>query len=124
MFEASAGTSATYARRAASAYGPGCRPRPSADVAPTPAPIRLARTLTDRQRQALTHLVAMGANLREHFTARELRSAFRSLAQVYHPDRYPQSTEFEKAKLSRQFASIHESYRVLVLAVTLPPSAA
>jgi hypothetical protein len=124
MFEANAGTSAVYARRAANAYGSGDRRRSGAEAAPKAAPVRIVRTLTDRQRQALMHMVAMGANLQEHFTARELRSAFRSLAQMYHPDRYPQSTEFEKAKLSRQFASIHEAYRVLVLAVTLPPTAA
>ena len=72
-----------------------------------------ARAVTAEQQQALDRLVALGAKLDATFTPRELRSAFRSLARRFHPDRYPHSTDDERANLSRQFAAIKDDYQRL-----------
>ena len=77
--------------------------------------------LTDRQQQALTQLVAMGARLHRNFSDSELKSAFRSLARIYHPDRHPHCSEFEQARLARQFAVLTDAYKLLLN--LLPPAA-
>jgi hypothetical protein len=107
--------------RVARAYGAGFRPRAAA--APAPEPPRPARILTDREQRALAHFVAMGAKLRSDFTNQDLRSAFRLLARLYHPDRHPGCSEFEKARLSRLFAGLHDAYRTLLASIPLPPAA-
>ena len=43
----------------------------------------------------------------------DLRGAFRTLARRYHPDRHPNCTPIEKARLSRQFIQLHDAYREL-----------
>jgi hypothetical protein len=85
---------------------------------------RKPRKLTVRQRRALNELVALGANLGSDFTARELRSAYRTLARQYHPDRHPASTEIEKARLARMFADVNENHRRLVVLLdeSAPPA--
>lgn len=103
------------------AYGPGFSSRATA-AAPVAAS-RPSRILSDRQQQALTHLVSLGAALHADFTVRELKTAFKTLARLYHPDRHPGSCEFEKARLTRQFAMLHEAYRQLLNLVPLPPAA-
>jgi hypothetical protein len=76
-----------------------------------PAP---PRRLSARQQRALDRLVALGAELRADFSLHVLRSAFRSLARRYHPDRHPDSGPAEKARLSGVFAELNDSYRRLL----------
>jgi hypothetical protein len=107
------------------AYGPGVRPRMAPVGLPASAsrPPRPRRVLSARQQQALEQMVHLGAHLGRDFTSRELRTAFRTLARRYHPDRHPGTSEFEKAKLSRQFATLHDAYRVLLMLDPLKPAA-
>jgi hypothetical protein len=83
------------------------RPQPGSDRP------RARRVLTERQQDALATLNTLGAGLAPDFTARELRSAFRTLARRYHPDRHPGGTPHEAAQLSRLFADVTTSYRRL-----------
>ena len=89
-------------------------------VQPLPSP-RPPRQLTVRQQRALDELVVLGAKLDPDFTARELRSAYRTLARQYHPDRHPFSSHTEKARLARVFAALNQSHRYL-LAELIEPS--
>lgn len=75
------------------------------------------RRLTPGQRDALHHLVACGATLDAGFTREELRSAFRSLARAYHPDRHPTLGQAERECLARAFTSLREAYEVLLDAI-------
>lgn len=112
--------------RAAGAYGIPQRPRPAGPPSPSPSSIRKARrVLTPRQQEALGRLVDLGAQLGDDFSEHELRRAFRTLAREYHPDRHPGCTEFDRARLSRTFATAHEAYRLLlpIRPVTPPPAA-
>jgi hypothetical protein len=93
-------------RFGATAYG-SKRPR-------RPAP---PRRLSARQQRALDRLVALGAELRADFSLHILRSAFRSLARRYHPDRHPESDPAEKARLSGLFSELNDSYRRLLTVV-------
>jgi hypothetical protein len=79
----------------------------------TDATARPRRRLGRPQQKAIAELVALGAELREDFSAAELRSAFRVLARRYHPDRHTQSSETERATLALQFARVHDAYRLL-----------
>jgi hypothetical protein len=101
----------------ASAYGSIARPadasRLTVPVMPT-LPPRRPRRLTKRQRRALDELVGLGADLHADFTDRELRSAYRTLARRYHPDRHPASSETEKARFARVFADLNENHRRLL----------
>jgi hypothetical protein len=58
--------------------------------------------------------VGLEANLRPDFTAIELRSAFRALARLCHPDGHPDSSVAMKVELSRRFADLAENYRRLL----------
>ncbi len=71
------------------------------------------RILSSRGRAALDQLNALGAAIGADFTVQELRQAFRALARRYHPDRHPNSSAIEKARLSRQFVQLHDAYREL-----------
>jgi hypothetical protein len=114
---------AAHATRVASAYGIGHRARAAAAEPVAPPPSRPSRVLTDRQQQALAHMIGLGATLDADFTVRDLKGAFRTLARLYHPDRHPGSSEFEQARLGRQFAMLHDAYRQLLKVVSLPPAA-
>lgn len=96
-------------RRAAAAPASAARPTPSAP----PVPARPARRLSAMERFALAELIGLGAPLDERFTTEELRSAFRTLARRYHPDRHTDRSEAEQAELSRMFRRMHAAYRVL-----------
>jgi len=78
------------------------------------------RRLSPSQRRALDGLVALGANLDANFTARELRSAYRTLARRYHPDRHPSSSDPERARLARVFAELNDNHRRLLNIVIEP----
>lgn len=78
-------------------------------TASRPPLTRLPRHLTSAQRQALKTLVALGAELGEAFTARDLRSAFRTLARRYHPDRHPGLDAHGTARLAVEFARVRDA---------------
>ena len=85
-----------------------------ADLAGPPRPVpRPARTLTPRQQDALDQFIALGARVSADFTRDELRTAFRSLARAYHPDRHPGIGASEKARLSSKFALVRGAYELL-----------
>ena len=86
--------------------------RPAARVYPA-QPTPSQRSLSSREQAALDQLIALGASVGADFTVDQLRSAFRSLARRYHPDRHPGSTASEKARLSMQFVQLHDAYREL-----------
>ncbi|MEP7310829.1 MAG: DnaJ domain-containing protein [Acidobacteriota bacterium] len=65
-------------------------------------------------------LVALGAHLDASFTARQLRSAFRTLARRYHPDRHPSTSDAERARLARVFAELNDNHRRLLNVVVEP----
>lgn len=123
LFHTAVHQPAAQAGRVASAYGAGYRSCAAAAERVTPQPSRPGRLLTDRQQQALAHMVGLGAALDANFTIRDLKTAFRTLARLYHPDRHPGSSEFEQARLGRQFAVLHDAYRQLLKVVCLPPAA-
>ena len=74
---------------------------------------RINHTLTVEQQQALDALVGLGARIDAAFTRHELRTAFRTLALRYHPDRHPHSNDRQKAQLSARFRDITEAYEQL-----------
>jgi hypothetical protein len=84
---------------------------PSARSAPPPT--RAVRSLSPGERSALETFVRLGASLDTAFTARELRSAFRTLAQQYHPDRHPHAAPAETLRLGSAFADLAAAYGVL-----------
>ena len=67
------------------------------------------RQLTNPQRQALDTLMALGARLNDAFTERDLRSAFRTLARRYHPDRHPGLDAHGTARLAETFARVRDA---------------
>jgi hypothetical protein len=107
---------------------------PSRAAAPFGAPVSRSATVRRRashhtlsveQQHALDRLIALGAALDAGFSGRELRSAFRSLARRFHPDRHPHCTDAERARLSRQFAAIKDDYqRLCATGVSGTPSRA
>jgi hypothetical protein len=74
---------------------------------------RANRQLSAGERAALDQLNALGAGVGADFTAEELRTAFRSLALTFHPDRHPGSTGPDVARLSANFIALHDAYRAL-----------
>ncbi len=105
----------------ATATAPRQRPQPEAPPAPRPeaprsqaprAP-RIPRRLKPAEQTALQTLVNLGASLDGAFTARELRTAFRALAQRYHPDRHPGANDAERMRLGATFAELTSAYGVL-----------
>jgi len=82
-------------------------------VRPTPPP-RPRRVLTTLERRALDQFEALGARLPVDFTDGELRSAFRTLARRYHPDRHPGCSPFDQARFAHTFACVCEAYRHLL----------
>lgn len=109
--------------RVAGAYGLPQRPRPAGPPSPSPIP-KARRVLTPRQQEALGRLVDLGAQLGADYSEHELRRAFRHLARNYHPDSHPGCTEFDRARLSRTFAALHEAYRLLLPVRPLTPQPA
>ncbi len=109
---------------------PSCRPAPPPPflfgpryVHATPrthgamADVRPLRRLTASQQRALGDLIRLGANLRPDFTAHELRSAFRTLARCYHPDRHPLASKIEKARFSGLFTDLTNNHQHLLVAL-------
>jgi DnaJ-class molecular chaperone len=73
----------------------------------------VARVLSSREQRALDDLIALGAELPADFTFDELRSAFRTLARRYHPDRHAGCRAEDKARLAHLFARTRDAYRTL-----------
>ena len=91
--------------------------RPARPAASSPEPPRAPRAMTPAERRAFDGLNTLGARLAPDFGPRDLRSAFRTLARRYHPDRHPSSTDAEKARLARLFAELTDHHRRLVALV-------
>jgi hypothetical protein len=116
----SAGPGRPASNSGASPWTPvyGARPGAQSCGAGLRAGDRLVRRLTPAQRQAVDALRALGADLPpDTFTHAELRSAFRTLARRFHPDRHPGSPDAERARLARSFAAACDAYRTLTTAV-------
>ena len=71
---------------------------------------RPKRIFSADQRVAFDQLLALGARLRIDFTRDELRSQFRILARVHHPDRHPDCSAQEKARLGASFVTMRSAY--------------
>jgi hypothetical protein len=92
------------------------RVRVHASAPPTAAPAvprRPRRVLSVREQRALADLVALGTTLDSDFSFDELRSAFRTLARRYHPDRHTGCNEQDKARLAAQFTRARDAYKIL-----------
>lgn len=99
--------------------------RPTSAPAPLPQPpppaaprLRPRRSLTSRQRDALSALWGLGARIGMDFSEAELRSDYRALARRYHPDRHPGVSAVESARLARIFANLTDCYRQLLPAAS------
>lgn len=77
-----------------------------------PAP-RLPRDLSPGQRDALNRMIGLGARLDDAFTLQELRSEFRALARLYHPDRQQAGRRAASAPGSGRFVALRQAYDVL-----------
>lgn len=88
-------------------------PPPVADEPLRTQQRRLARRLKPGEQRALQTLIRLGAALDVSFTTGELRSAFRTLAQRYHPDRHPGADDAERVRLGAMFAELTAAYGVL-----------
>ena len=78
-----------------------------------PAPPRPARALSPAQRDALNEMIGLGAQLDADFTLQELRSQFRALARMFHPDRHHGNGRASAEKLSTRFVTLRRAYDVL-----------
>jgi DnaJ domain len=113
--DAGTGFTAGPARPAASS---GASPWTPVYGARTGAHLRPARRLTAVQQAALDTLRELGAAaLDAASTDAEIRTAFRTLARRFHPDRHPGCPESDRARLSRTFATLCDAYRTLTTAV-------
>ena len=79
-----------------------------------PSAPRPGRTLKPAEESALRTLIGLGATMDQGFTAKELRSTFRTLAQRYHPDRHPYATDAERKRLAAAFAELTGAYTTLL----------
>jgi curved DNA-binding protein CbpA len=77
---------------------------------------RRERRFSSHQRAAIGELIALGALIDEGASSGQLRSAFRSLARRYHPDRHSSASAGDRARLSAQFARLCDAYRLLTTA--------
>ena len=75
---------------------------------------RPVRALTGAQQQSLEALNTLGAQLTSGFTGRELRRAYRAIAQRVHPDRQHDCGEAERARRARLFVAATAHYRHLL----------
>ncbi|MEO7272065.1 MAG: J domain-containing protein [Vicinamibacterales bacterium] len=100
----------------------GWRPRHPYAAATAPQEARRTprpdRRLSPGARAALDQLNALGARVSADFTPEELRTAFRSLALTFHPDRHPGSTSSDVARLSANFIAVNDAYRALQTTTT------
>ena len=74
-----------------------------------------APRLTPEQHEALLMLRELGASLGPDFDGSQLKSAFRRLALVLHPDRHPDAGPRDREQLGARFAVLCRAYRTLSL---------
>ena len=74
---------------------------------------KLSPRLTPEQHEALSMLRELGASLGNDFDGSQLKSAFRRLALVLHPDRHPDAGPRDREQLSERFAVLCRAYRTL-----------
>jgi hypothetical protein len=99
---------------------PGRQPFAAARVPAFALPLvpRVRHRLTLMEQRALDALIDLGASIAPDFTPTELRAAFRALAREYHPDRFPNASESDKARLARSFARARDAYQILKTAIS------
>lgn len=73
----------------------------------------MPRDLSPGQRDALDRMIGLGARLDDTFTMQELRSEFRALARLYHPDRQQGGRRAASAPLAVRFVALRQAYDVL-----------
>jgi hypothetical protein len=78
-----------------------------------PPAARPARILSAAQRDALNQMIGLGARLDETFTLHELRSEFRALARLYHPDRHQDIRRPSPHHAASTFVTLRSAYEVL-----------
>lgn len=89
-------------------------PEPLRLVKPAQSSVRrVARVLSPAQRQALDQMIGLGARLDDTFTRQELRSEFRALARLYHPDRLQVVAGTSAARNGSRFVALRRAYDVL-----------
>ena len=108
-----------------------CRPIEAAsDTVDAPTPLREGQAwpasagprelprrrhpLTRRQREAVDVFRTLGVDIPADFTPEELRTAFRTLARRFHPDRHPGCSDADRVLLCSLFGHARDAYRVLV----------
>ena len=74
--------------------------------------LRAPRVLSHSQREALNQMIGLGARLDDAFTMQELRSEFRALARVYHPDRH-QARRAAAQQAASSFVALRRAYDIL-----------
>lgn len=110
------GSARSYSARPGSGRPGSGRPvlEPLRLVKPAQAPApRVARALSPAQRDALDQMIGLGARLDDTFTAQELRSEFRALARLYHPDRLQAVAGASAARSSSRFVALRRAYDIL-----------
>jgi hypothetical protein len=74
---------------------------------------RRARVLSSAQREALNQMIGLGARLDDTFTLQELRSEFRALARLYHPDHHHGTRRASAVPAASPFVALRSAYEVL-----------
>jgi hypothetical protein len=95
--------------------GEALTPRVGADARPAGSSSfeRPVRMLSQKEREAVAAMEALGATLVAGFSLEELRRAFRTLALAYHPDRHAERGEHDTAHLAQLFTQARDAYEVL-----------
>jgi hypothetical protein len=78
-----------------------------------PRVARPPRLLSAAQRDALNQMIGLGARLDDTFTLEELRSEFRALARLYHPDRHLATRRAGAGQAANSFVTLRSAYDLL-----------
>ena len=74
---------------------------------------RPPRLLSAAQRDALNQMIGLGARLDDTFSLQELRSEFRALARLYHPDRHLATRRAGAGQAANSFVTLRSAYDLL-----------